>query len=300
MLIVQNYGVRCVADAAGIRATAAAIAAAVRGGDRLIVTVSATDRERKAATLLSAALHDLGIPAESFTGARAGIVTDSERTGARITAVRTARLRSALEAGHVPVVDGAEGIGPRGRTASLGQGGSDTTAVALGAALGASVCEILTGAPGVLSADPRIVPAAHVLPRVSFEMLYEMCLAGCKNPAARAVELARDRLVPLRVRSPFGPRPGTWVDHDGEDAVAVVSDRARRAARVSVVGCARAGSTLLDVLSGAGITAKLCGRSPVRLTCAVPAAAASRAVAALHEAFAGEARGGPAAAPASA
>lgn len=328
MLIVQKYGGRCVAGTAAIRATAKSVATTLRAGHRLIVTVSAMGREtgelpqpvpevtgsgpgqdvdmllttgdRRSTGLLALALYDLGIPAESFSGARAGIVTDGEHTDARIVAVRTARLRAALEAGRVPVVGGAQGTGPGGRAAFLGRGGTDTTAVALAAAFGASLCEIFTDMPGVFTADPRVVPRARVLPRISFDLLHEMCAAGCLEPATRAVALARDQLVPLRVRSPFGPEPGTFVDAgdgDGGHAVAVVAGPGTPAgeATVSVVGRftgrGLATATLLAALADADLDAELCDSSPVRLTCAVPAEDADRAAVVLHDAFV-EAAGG--------
>jgi aspartate kinase len=327
MFVVQKFGGRCVGDAEGIKATAAVVAAAVRRGDQVAVTVSAmgeeTDQllglaaavsgapsgrdldllltvgERKAAALLSLALQDVGITAEGFTGGRAGIVTGGDHTRARIVAVRPARIRAALASGRVPVVCGAQGVAADGTPTFLGRGGSDTTAVALAAALGADFCEIFTDVPGVYTADPRVVPGARLLRRIDARLLFEMCSAGCKKPTARAVGLARDQRVPLRVRSPFSLEAGTWVDSeipgDGAGPVAVVASSrpASAAAAVSVIarrtgGDATAASPvagMLDALAGKGIDARPVSSSPCRLTCAVPAGEARQATIGLHEVY---------------
>jgi aspartate kinase len=208
MLLVQKFGGRCVRDADRIQARAAAVAAAVRRGDQVVVTVSAmgeeTDRllglasavssarpgrdldmlltagERKATALLSLALHGLGIPAEGLTGGEAGILTDGDRLAARVVSVSPARIRAALARGHVPVVAGAQGVAPDGTATFLGRGGSDTTAVALAAALGADLCEIFT-------ADPAVVFGARLLRRIDAGLLFELCSAGCPKLAALAL-----------------------------------------------------------------------------------------------------------------
>ena len=326
MLVVQKFGGRCVSDADGIQARAAAVAAAVRRGDQIVVTVSAmgeetdlllglasevssaqpgreldmllTAGERKAAALLSLALQDLGIPAEGLTGGEAGIVTSGGHTEARIVSVRPARIRAALDSGRVPVVGGAQGVAVDGTATFLGRGGSDTTAVALTAALGADLCEIFTDVPGVFTADPAVVPAARLLRRIDAGLLFEMCSAGCPKPAARAVGLARDRGVPLRVRSPFSTEEGTWVDGETPDGrtgpVAVVSDLtpASGAAAVSVIGRrigaggkAAHSAAMHAALADEGITARIVDGSSCRLTCAVPAADARRATIRLHQLY---------------
>jgi aspartate kinase len=331
MLLIQKFGGSCVADPEGIKATAATVAAAVRRGDQVVVTVSAmgketddllrlasdvsgdlpgreldmllTAGEHKAAALLSLALHGLGIPAESLTGGEAGIVTDRNHMAARIAFMRPGRIRAALASGRVPVVAGAQGVAPDGAATFLGRGGTDTTAVALAAGLGADVCEILTDVPGMFTADPRVVPGARLLRRMDARMLVEMCEAGCPKPAARAAALARDRRVPLRVRSPLSREDGTWIGNeeraggeDGEDTVAVVSGLAgSRTATVSVISrwairgvcgsTTRTATGMLDALAGAGIAADIVSASRTRVTCAVPAADADRATIRLHEIY---------------
>jgi aspartate kinase len=328
MLLIQKFGGSCVADPEGIKATAATVAAAVRRGDQVVVTVSAmgketddllrlasdvsgelpgreldmllTAGEHKAAALLSLALHSLGIPAESLTGGDAGIVTDRNHRAARIVFMRPGRIRAALASGRVPVVAGAQGVTPDGAATFLGRGGTDTTAVALAAGLGADVCEILTDVPGMFTADPRVVPGARLLRRMDARMLVEMCEAGCPKPAARAAALARDRRVPLRVRSPLSREEGTWIGNEeragGEDAVAVVSGLAgSRTATVSVISrwaiggvcgsTTRTAAGMLDALAGAGIAADIVSASRTRVTCAVPAADADWATIRLHEIY---------------
>lgn len=198
-----------------------------------------TAGERKAMALLCMALHDLGVQADSFTGSQAGIVTDTDHTRARILEVRPERLREALDAGRVPVVGGAQGVSTDRDVTFLGRGGTDTTAVALAHALKADVCEIYTDVSGVFSADPRVVPEARRLDRVSFEEMLEMCAAGCPKPAMRSVELARTFGVALHVRSAFTWEPGTWIDEEDpevEQAIvsAVVSDSSQ--AKLTVTG----------------------------------------------------------------
>jgi aspartate kinase len=198
-----------------------------------------TAGERKAMALLCMALHDLGIPADSFTGSQAGIVTNGEHTKAKIVDMRPDRLRTALAAGRVPVVGGAQGVSTDREVTFLGRGGSDTTAVALAKALGADACELYTDVPGVFSADPRVVPAARRLAKVSYEEMLEMNAAGCGKPAMRSVEFARTHGVRLHVRSSFTWEPGTWIEEEGsamEQAIisAVVSDQSE--AKLTVTG----------------------------------------------------------------
>ncbi|MGI8491244.1 MAG: aspartate kinase, partial [Acidimicrobiales bacterium] len=173
-----------------------------------------TAGERKAMALLCMALHDLGVPADSFTGSQAGIVTDTEHTKAKIVDVRADRVRKALDAGRVPVVGGAQGVSVDRDVTFLGRGGTDTTAVALAKALDADACEIYTDVSGVFTADPRVVPEARRLRRVSFEEMLEMCAAGCPKPAMRSVEFARNHQVRLHVRSAFTWEPGTWIEEE--------------------------------------------------------------------------------------
>jgi len=265
-LLVQKFGGSSVADAGMMRNVADYVARVRRRGDQPVVVVSAmghetddlldvahkvsrtlpgremdmliTAGERKAMALLCMALHDLGVPADSFTGSQAGIVTNSDHTKAKIVEMRPDRVKTALEAGRVPVVGGAQGVSLDREITFLGRGGSDTTAVALASALGAQACELYTDVPGVFSADPRVVPTARRLAKVSYEEMLEMNAAGCPKPAMRSVEFARTHKVRLHVRSSFTWEPGTWIEQEGsmEQAIvsAVVSDLSE--AKVTVAG----------------------------------------------------------------
>ncbi len=263
----MKFGGTSVADADRMRNVADYVARTVRRGNQVVVAISAmgketdellhlaasvssvhpgremdmliTAGERKAMALLCMALHDQGIPADSFTGSQAGIITDTDHTRAKIVEMRPDRLRKALEAGRVPVVGGAQGVSGDKDVTFLGRGGTDTTAVALAQALGADACEIYTDVSGVFSADPRVVPTAGRLKRVSFEEMLEMCAAGCPKPAMRSVEFARNHGVALHVRSAFTWEPGTWIDKEDpsmEQAIvsAVISDSS--AAKLTVTG----------------------------------------------------------------
>ena len=238
-LVVQKFGGTSVGDADRIRAVADHIARTQRHGDDVVVVVSAmgkttddllrlagdvskvqppreldmllTAGERVSMALLVMALADEGIDAVSFTGSQAGIITDSTHTRAKIVEVRGDRLRDALKEGRVPVVAGFQGVSAERDITTLGRGGSDTTAVALAAALGADVCEIYTDVSGVFSADPRIVPGARRLGQVSFEEMLDIAASGGRVLALRSVEFARNHHVPLHVRSSFTWEPGTWI-----------------------------------------------------------------------------------------
>jgi aspartate kinase len=198
-----------------------------------------TAGERKATALLCMALHDLGVAADSFTGSQAGFITDSNHLDAKILEVRGDRLREALNEGRVPVVGGAQGVSTDRDITFLGRGGSDTTAVALAAVLKADACELYTDVSGIFTADPRVVPQARRINRVSFEEALEMTAAGCPKPAMRSVEFARNHGVPLHVRSSFTWEPGTWIDEEDpsvEQAIisGVVHDTSE--AKVTVAG----------------------------------------------------------------
>ena len=242
-LIVQKYGGTSVGDAERIRAVADHIARTRRQGHDVVVVVSAmgketdellhladqvsrtrpgremdmliTAGERKATALLTMALADIGVPAVSLTGSQAGFITDTSHQNAKILEVRGDRIRDAVSAGQVPVVGGAQGVSAESRDVTfLGRGGSDTTAVALAAVLGADGCEIYTDVTGVFSADPKVVPDAHRLSRLSFEEMLEMTATGCPKPAMRSVEFARNHGVRLHIRSAFTWEPGTWVEEE--------------------------------------------------------------------------------------
>ena len=170
-----------------------------------------TTGERISMALLCMAIMDQGVHAVSFTGSQAGIVTDTVHGKAKILEVKGDRVREALAQGKVCVVAGFQGISTEKEITSLGRGGSDTTAVALAAALNADSCEIYTDVTGVFTADPRIVPQARKLAHVNFDEMLEMAGAGSKVLALRSVEFARNHNVPVHVRSAFTWEPGTWV-----------------------------------------------------------------------------------------
>ncbi|MGQ7295189.1 aspartate kinase [Quadrisphaera sp. KR29] len=269
-LVVQKYGGSSVADAAGIKRVAARIAETRRAGHDVVVVVSAmgdttdelldlaeqvsplppareldmllTSGERISMALLAMATANLGIQARSFTGSQAGVITDSAHGRARIIDVTPGRIRDALDAGDVAVVAGFQGVSVETKDiTTLGRGGSDTTAVALAAALGADVCEIYTDVDGVFTADPRIVPSARRLEAVTYEEMLELAASGAKVLVLRCVEYARRYSVPVHVRSSFSPRPGTLVAGSMEDLpvehaiiTGVAHDRSE--AKITVVG----------------------------------------------------------------
>jgi len=238
-LIVQKYGGTSVADPERIRAVAEHVAYTKRHGNDVVVVVSAmgkstdnliklanevssvqpdreldmllTTGERISMTLVCMALAGVGIDAISFTGSQVGIITDTVHTKAKILEVKGDRVREALAQGKVCVVAGFQGVSTDKEITTLGRGGSDTTAVALAAALGADSCEIYTDVTGVFSADPRIVPQARKLQHINFDEMLEMAGAGSKVLALRSVEFARNHNVPIQVRSSFTWEPGTWV-----------------------------------------------------------------------------------------
>ena len=249
-LVVQKFGGTSVADPDRIRAVADHIVRTRRQGHDVVVVVSAmgkstddlvrladavsrrpggreldmllTAGERISMALLSMAVQDLGEPAISFTGSQAGIVTDTAHGKAKILEVRADRLREALSNGFVTIVAGFQGVSTDAAITTLGRGGSDTTAVALAAALGAHYCEIYTDVSGVYTADPRVVPQARKLSRVSFDEMLEMAATGGRVLALRSVEFARNHHVPLHVRSSFSWEPGTWVTEEDADVEAAI------------------------------------------------------------------------------
>jgi aspartate kinase len=243
-LIVQKYGGSSVADASGIKRVAQRIVATRKGGDSVVVVVSAmgdttdelielatqvsplppgreldmllTAGERISMALLAMAIANLGLEGRSFTGSQAGVITDSAHGKARIIDVTPGRIRSALDEGAIPIVAGFQGVSQTGKDiTTLGRGGTDTTAVALAAALGADVCEIYTDVDGVFTADPRIVPDARRHARISYEEMLELAACGAKILMLRSVEYARRYGIPIHVRSSFSNRDGTWVTGAG-------------------------------------------------------------------------------------
>lgn len=266
-LLVQKFGGTSVSDPERIGEVASHVARCRQRGDQVVLVVSAmgketdellrlagevsghrpgremdmliTAGERKAISLVAMALHGVGVPAESYTGSQAGFLTDVNHTNAKILEVRAGRIRAAVDAGLVPVVAGAQGVSTDNDVTFLGRGGSDTTAVALAKALDADACELYTDVSGVFTTDPRVVPEARRMHRITFDEMLEMTAAGCPKPAMRSVEYAHRHRVPLHVRSAFTWEPGTWVteeDPEMEAALirAVVSDDSE--AKVTVAG----------------------------------------------------------------
>jgi aspartate kinase len=400
VLTIQKYGGTSVADAERIRAVAEHVARVRRSGEDLVVVVSAMGRttdslfrlaedvstvrpgremdmllttgERVSVALVCMALAELGVAAASFTGSQAGILTDTQHLNAKILEIRPERLRQSLADGVIPVVAGYQGVSTAHDVTTLGRGASDLTAVALAAALGADHCEIYTDVTGVFSADPRIVPKARRLRRISFEEMLEIAATGGKVLALRSVEYARNHHVTIHVRSSFTWEPGTIVTEEDtmlEQAVvsAVTSDTSEvkltvagvpdrpgvaatlfrgladrnvnvdmivqntsldgsstdisftvpktelavamdvseelapdlgaksvlvdeGVAQVSIVGAGMrthpgVTATMFEVLAAEEINIEMISTSPIRLSCVIHAAAADRAVQALHTAF---------------
>ena len=246
-LVVQKYGGSSVADADGIKRVAQRIVATRKAGHSVVVVVSAmgdttdelhelarqvsplppgreldmllTAGERISMALLAMAIANLGLSARSFTGSQAGVITDSAHGKARIIDVTPGRISSALADGAIPIVAGFQGVSQNGKDiTTLGRGGSDTTAVALAAALKADVCEIYTDMDGVFTADPRIVLTARRIPWISYEEMLEMAACGAKVLQLRCVEYARRYGMPIHVRSSFSNREGTRVSEAGQRA----------------------------------------------------------------------------------
>ncbi|TML63112.1 MAG: aspartate kinase [Actinobacteria bacterium] len=243
-LLVQKFGGTSVADTDRMKAVADHVVRTRRQGHDVVVVVSAmgkstddllrlaaevapdapgreldmllTAGERISMALLCMAITDLGVPAESFTGSQAGILTDTSHGRAKILEVRADRIRESLGAGKIPVVAGFQGVSTDRDITTLGRGGSDTTAVALAAALAAAACEIYTDVAGVYTADPRVVASAHRLAKVSYEEMLEIAATGGRVLALRSVEFARNHGVRLHVRSSFTWEPGTWVEEEDE------------------------------------------------------------------------------------
>jgi len=265
-LIVQKYGGSSVADAEKIANVARRVARSAAEGHRMVVVVSAMGKttddlvalasavtptpdpremdvllasgEQVTIGLLAMALENLGLPARSFSGAQAGLITDDVHTRARIRRITTDRIDAALEAGKVVVVAGFQGMTEAGDVTTLGRGGSDLTGVALAAALGADVCEIFTDVDGVYTADPNVVPDARKLARVSYDEMLEMASLGAKVLQSRSVEFAKKYGVPVHVRSTFKPDPGTLVtreDRSMEEAVVTGVTHDRGQAKVSIL-----------------------------------------------------------------
>lgn len=250
MLIVQKYGGTSVANIDRIRNVAARAVETARKGHKVTVVVSAmageTDRliglareiaylpddremdmvmssgERVSSALTALAIKELGGKSMSFTGRQIGMRTDAYHTRARITSIDAGRLLEALREGCIPVVAGFQGISPEDNVTTLGRGGSDTSAVAIAAAIGADRCDIYTDVDGVYTTDPNVVPTARKLQKISYDEMLEMASLGAKVLQTRSVEFAKNHNVPILVRSSFNKNPGTLVTKEDKDMERVV------------------------------------------------------------------------------
>ena len=332
-LIVQKFGGSSVADAASIKRVARRIVDTKKAGHEVVVVVSAmgdttdelldlaeqvspmppareldmllTSGERISMALLAMAISDLGADARSYTGSQAGLITDSAHGAARIIDVTPGRIREALDEGAIPIVAGFQGVSQDTKdVTTLGRGGSDTTAVALAAALNASVCEIYTDVDGVFSADPRVVPAARKVPFITYEEMLELAAVGAKVLHLRCVEYARRFDLPIHVRSSFSQLEGTYVLSPAAIATAIAEGRAMEQpiisgvaadvndAKITVVGVPDKpgqAAAIFKALADAGInvdmivqnvSAATTGRTDVTFTC--PQGSTSNAMKALE------------------
>jgi aspartate kinase len=314
-LVVQKYGGSSVADAEAIKRVAARIVTTKEAGHDVVVVVSAmgdttdelldlakrvsdnppgreldmllTAGERVSMAVLAMAIADRGHVALSFTGSQAGVITDSTHGKARIIDVTPGRIQQAVHTGAIAIVAGFQGVSQNSKdVTTLGRGGSDTTAVALAAALGASVCEIYTDVDGVFTADPRIVPTARRLPKITYEEMLEMAACGAKVLNLRCVEYARRFHLPIHVRSSFSTLDGTWVvdsyqNRNGEPVEqpiisGVAHDRSE--GKITVVGvpdkvgeaaaifeCVAAAGTNIDMIVQ-NVSAQQTGRTDISFT----------------------------------
>ncbi|EPH03207.1 aspartate kinase, monofunctional class [Propionibacterium sp. oral taxon 192 str. F0372] len=291
--IVQKFGGSSVADAESIKRVARRIAEARRSGSDVVVVISAmgdttddlmdlalqvspqprpreldmllTTGERQSAALLAMALNDLGLEALSYTGSQAGVITTATHGNARIIDITPGRIEKSLDKGAVVIVAGFQGVSQTTKdVTTLGRGASDTTAVALAAALGAPVCEIYSDVDGVFTADPRVVPGARQIPQISYDEMLELASCGAKVLHLRCVEYARREDVTVHVRSSFSTKPGTVVtglaDHQKGNAMeeAIISGLAhdRSEAKITVVGVpdkVGEAARLFEVIAGAEI-----------------------------------------------
>ncbi len=325
-LVVQKYGGSSVADAESIKRVARRIVDTHSAGNQVTVVVSAmgdstdelldlaeqvspqppareldmllTAGERISMALLAMAISDLGAEARSYTGSQAGLITDRYHGQARIIDVTPGRIQAALDEGAIPIVAGFQGVAQDTKdVTTLGRGGSDTTAVALAAALKADECEIYTDVDGVFSADPRIVPAARQVPYITYEEMLELAAHGAKVLHLRCVEYARRFNVPLRVRSSFTDKPGTLVVHEIEESIAmeqpIISGVSQDLSEAKITGTNvpdRPGEAALifETLAGIGanldmIVQNVSADGITDITFTLPTDDAERAVAALIE-----------------
>jgi aspartate kinase len=278
-IIVQKYGGTSVGDAERIQAVADRVVRYREQGHDVVVVVSAmghttdellalaadiapvpepreldmllTAGERIAMSLLAIAVNARGCRAASYTGSQAGIITDTHHGKARIVDIRPKRIIESLQAGNVVILAGFQGLSTSYDITTLGRGGSDTTAVAMAAALGAEACEIYTDVDGVYTSDPRVVATARKIERISYEEMLELAASGAQVLQLRSVEYARRNRVPIHVRSSFGDGSGTWVVEEGEVGVeqAMISGVALDTGEAKI--------TLLDVPDRPGVAATI-------------------------------------------
>ncbi|HEY9800481.1 MAG TPA: aspartate kinase [Leptolyngbyaceae cyanobacterium] len=288
-LIVQKFGGTSVGSVERIQAVAQRVYKTVQAGNSLVVVVSAMGKttdglvklaneisrnpnrremdmllstgEQVTIALLSMALQELGQPAISMTGAQVGIVTEAEHTRARILHIETERLQRHLEEGKVVVVAGFQGISSNGELeiTTLGRGGSDTSAVALAAALQANFCEIYTDVPGILTTDPRLVPEAQLMAEITCNEMLELASLGAKVLHPRAVEIARNYSMPLVVKSSWTDDPGTWVTTPKPQGRSLVNLELARPVDEVELDTDQAKVALLRVPDKPGVAAKLFG-----------------------------------------
>ncbi|MCL4114175.1 UNVERIFIED_CONTAM: hypothetical protein GTU68_042154 [Idotea baltica] len=324
-LYVQKFGGTSVADPERISEVVDHVRRTVARGDQVVMVVSAmgketdellrlanevstirpgremdmliTAGERKAVALVAMALHGAGVPADSFTGSQAGIITDATHENARIEEVMADRIKESLAAGSVPVVAGSQGMSTDKEVTFLGRGGSDTTAVALAHRLNADACELYTDVSGIFTSDPRAVTNARKMAKLSFDELLEMTACGCPKPAMRSVEYAHRHGVALHIRSAFTWEQGTVPMSQLDTAVSaanglsigqVSSDDA--IGKVSLIGAGMksnpgVAAQMFETLAESGINIEMLSTSGIRISAIVDAGRTEDAVNALHAAF---------------
>jgi len=281
-IVVQKYGGTSVGDTDRIRAVADRIVRAREQGQDVVVVVSAmgettddlldkasditpvpepreldmllTAGERIAMSLLAIAVNARGCRAASYTGSQAGIITDTQHGKARIVEIRPTRIKESLDAGNVVILAGFQGLSTEYDITTLGRGGSDTTAVAMAAALGADVCEIYTDVDGVFTADPRTHPEARRIDHISYEEMLELAAAGARVLQLRCVEYARRHGVRIHVRNSLGEQPGTWVEEGEEGSTGMLESALIRGVALDVE---EAKVTLDEVPDRPGIAAAI-------------------------------------------
>ena len=321
-LVVQKFGGTSLADAERIQHVAERVIESHRAGHQVVVVVSAmgkttddlmrlaadvsdqphpremdmllTAGERVSMALVAMAIEDAGMPAVSFTGSQAGILTTSEHGEAEIVDITPFRVRDALEEGKVVIVAGFQGVSPDSKdVTTLGRGGSDTTAVALAAALEADLCEIYTDVDGIFTADPRIVPDAQKLEEIAFDEMYEYAVAGAGVLMPVSVDFGRRYAIPIHVRSSLHDGAGTLVSQltEGEPAIKGVAHQSDTGA-VSVIGAGvdtHSAARMAAILADVGIESGPAEHVDLRVSSAVAAEDGDKAVIALHDGFVGAA-----------